>query len=171
MPKASQDRGFQGRVSQETQAFPRQGDEAPLKPLDEHLAALPNPALNPEAGGRGRVRRAGAGGGRLDRRAWPRRRRVGGRAWTLWRQDLRALSRPHVKSDRESLSTFVRLTVSGAGIPLPELSVRLRAAASANGGRLHVLSYRDLSGTPDSNVKPLTLIPRDRMLEHKYLLR
>jgi hypothetical protein len=65
----------------------------------------------------------------------------------------------------------VRLTVSEAGIPLPELSVRLRAAASANGGRLHVLSYRDLSGTPDSNVKLLTLIPRDRMLEHKYLLR
>ena len=52
--QGSQDRGFQGRVSQETQAFPRQGDEAPLKPLDEHLAALPNPALNPE-------REAGAG--------------------------------------------------------------------------------------------------------------
>ena len=63
----------------------------------------------------------------------------------------------------------MRWTVSEAGIPLPELSARLHAAASANGGRLHVLSYRDLSATPDLDVKLLTLIPRDRMLEHKYL--
>jgi hypothetical protein len=76
---------------------------------------------------------------------------------------------PTYNLDKECLNTFVRWTVSEAAIPLPELSARLRTAASANGGRLHVLSYRDLSATPDLEVKLLTLIPRDRMLEHKYL--
>lgn len=76
---------------------------------------------------------------------------------------------PTYNLDKECLNTFVRWTVSEAGIPLPELSARLRAAASANGGRLHILSYRDLSATPDLGLKLLTLIPRDRMLEHKYL--
>jgi hypothetical protein len=76
---------------------------------------------------------------------------------------------PTYNLDKECLNTFVRWTVSEARIPLPELSARLRAAASANGGRLHVLSYRDLSATRDVGLKLLTLIPRDRMLEEKYL--
>jgi hypothetical protein len=76
---------------------------------------------------------------------------------------------PTYNLDKECLNTFVRWTVSEAAIPLTELSARLRAAASANGGRLHVLSYRDLSATPDVDVKLLTLLARDRMLEHKYL--
>jgi hypothetical protein len=76
---------------------------------------------------------------------------------------------PTYNLDKKCLNTFVRWTVTEEGTSLPELSARLRAAARANGGRLHVLSYRDLSATPDVDIKLLTLIARDRMREQKYL--
>lgn len=71
--------------------------------------------------------------------------------------------------DKECLNTFVRWTIPEERTPLPELSARLRAGAAANGGRLHVLTYRDLSEIPDVTLKLLTALPRDRMLDHKYV--